>query len=162
MGKRASGDSSGSRMGWEMGLDETTNMGIEGEKIGLASRWLGPPSMTSLDMPPLSFSRCPPKGFDLRRFLRDPFLRGFELYSLKGLLWNCKFKLFPKSTKQDHPHKKFQKVEFLLPLEDFGVLMVRDWQLNLRIGVVVIWLSKLSLLVREMIPSLPQGVHYEC
>jgi hypothetical protein len=54
-----------------MGSDQTSNVGIEGEM--------------SL------------KEFDLIRFLRDPFLRGFELYSLEGLLCGRKFKLFLKS-----------------------------------------------------------------
>jgi hypothetical protein len=33
-----------------MGLDKTFNVGIEEKKIGLASKWLGSPSMASLDM----------------------------------------------------------------------------------------------------------------
>ena len=85
-------------MGLEMALDETSNGGIEGERIGMASKWLGSPSIASLDMPPLIFFKYPPNGIDLRRYLRDPFLRGFELYSLEGLLCSRKFKLFPKST----------------------------------------------------------------
>ena len=80
-----------------MGLNETSNVGIEGEKIGIASRWLGSPSRASLVIASLSFSRCSPKEFDLGCFLRDPFLRGFELYLIEGLLSSRKFKLFPKS-----------------------------------------------------------------
>ena len=59
MGKRASGDSSGSSMGSEMGSKLVSVVGIEGEKIGLVSRWLGSPSMGSLDMPSLNSSQCP-------------------------------------------------------------------------------------------------------
>ena len=33
---------------------------IEGEKIGLASMWLGSPYMASLALPSLGFSRCFP------------------------------------------------------------------------------------------------------
>ena len=32
-------------------LDKISNMGIDGERIGMASRQLGSPSMVSLDMP---------------------------------------------------------------------------------------------------------------
>ena len=72
-------------MGLEMATVGTSNVGIEGERIVMASRWLGSP-IASLDTPPLNFSRYPPKGFDLRHFLRNHFLRGFELYSREGLL----------------------------------------------------------------------------
>jgi len=44
-------------MGLEMG-SKTINMGIEGEKIEFISKWLGSPSMASLDMPSLNFSQC--------------------------------------------------------------------------------------------------------
>ena len=80
-----------------MGSKLISVVGIGGEKIGLASTWLGSPSMASLVLPSLGFSRCSPLEFDLGCFLRDPFLRGFELYSLDGLLCSRKFKLFPKS-----------------------------------------------------------------
>jgi hypothetical protein len=43
-------------MGLKMGLDETSNMGIEGERIEMASRWVGSLYMASLDMLPLSSS----------------------------------------------------------------------------------------------------------
>jgi hypothetical protein len=36
--KKAQGESLGSRIGLEMGSDETSNMGIEGKKIGITSR----------------------------------------------------------------------------------------------------------------------------
>jgi hypothetical protein len=39
-----------------MGSDKTFNVGIEDEKIGLASKWLGSPSMASLDMSSLNSS----------------------------------------------------------------------------------------------------------
>jgi hypothetical protein len=42
-----------------MGLNETSNMGIEGERIGMASKWLGSPSIDSLDKPSLNSSQCP-------------------------------------------------------------------------------------------------------
>jgi hypothetical protein len=38
-----------------MGSDKTSNMGIE-EKIGLASKWLGSPSMASLEISSLNSS----------------------------------------------------------------------------------------------------------
>jgi len=44
-------------MGLEMG-SKTFNMGIEAEKIEFISKWLGSPSMASLDMPSLNFSQC--------------------------------------------------------------------------------------------------------
>ena len=69
-----------------MGSKLISVVGIEEEKMGLASKRLGSPSMTSLVIPFLGVSRCSPLEFDLGRFLRDPFLRGFELYSLGGLL----------------------------------------------------------------------------
>jgi hypothetical protein len=34
-------------------------MGTEGERIGIASKWLGSPSMGLLDMPSLNSSQCP-------------------------------------------------------------------------------------------------------
>jgi hypothetical protein len=37
-----------------MDSDKTSNVGIEEEKIGLASKWLNSPSMASLDMPSLN------------------------------------------------------------------------------------------------------------
>ena len=52
--------------------------------------------------------------------------------SLPGLTYGVYLVLFlkpgPTHNKKDHSHKKFQKVEFLLSLEDLdsGVLMVRD------------------------------------
>jgi hypothetical protein len=67
-----------------MGLDKISNVGIEGERIGVASRWLGSPSMASLDMSSLNSSQCP--IWEYRCFLRGLFLRGFKLYSLEGLL----------------------------------------------------------------------------
>jgi hypothetical protein len=69
-----------------MGLNFIFGVGIEGEMIGVDSRWLRSPSMAPLDMPSLNLSKCPSKGLDLRIFLRDPFLRRFKLYALKGLL----------------------------------------------------------------------------
>jgi len=39
-----------------MGSDETSTVGIKGERIGMASTWLGSPSMGSLDTPFLDFS----------------------------------------------------------------------------------------------------------
>jgi hypothetical protein len=42
-----------------MGLNEASNVGIEGERIGIASRWLGSPYMGSLDIPSLNSSQCP-------------------------------------------------------------------------------------------------------
>ena len=93
------------RIGLEMGSKLISVVGIEGEKIGMSSTWLGSPSIASLVIRSLGFSRCPPKEFDLRRFLRDPFLRGFELYSLEGLLFN----VLPKSA---------SKRSSLIPKED--------------------------------------------
>jgi hypothetical protein len=46
-------------MGCEMGSDKTSSVGIEGEKIGLTSKWLGSPSMVLLDMPPLNSFQYP-------------------------------------------------------------------------------------------------------
>ena len=60
-------------MGLEMGSYSQSNVGIEGERIRVASRWLRSPSMTSLDMSSLSLSNCPSKGLDLKSFLRDLF-----------------------------------------------------------------------------------------
>jgi hypothetical protein len=40
-------------MGLKMGLDVSFIMGIEGEKIEFIPKWLGSPSMASLDMPSL-------------------------------------------------------------------------------------------------------------
>jgi hypothetical protein len=69
-----------------MGLNFISNVGIEWEKIGVDSRWLCSPSMASLDMPSLSFSKCLSKGLDLKSFQRDPFLKRYKLYVLNGLL----------------------------------------------------------------------------
>jgi hypothetical protein len=44
-------------MGLKMGSDETSNVGIEGERIEMASRWVGSLSMASLDKTPLSSSQ---------------------------------------------------------------------------------------------------------
>jgi len=49
-------------MGLEMGLYSISKVGIEGERIIVASRWLRSSSMASLDMPSLSLSNCPSKG----------------------------------------------------------------------------------------------------
>jgi hypothetical protein len=46
-------------MGLKMGPNKLSNLGIEGEEIGMASNWLGYPSMASLDMPSSSSSQCP-------------------------------------------------------------------------------------------------------
>jgi hypothetical protein len=43
-------------MDLKMGSDEISNVGIEGERIGVASKWLGSPSMESLDMLSLNSS----------------------------------------------------------------------------------------------------------
>jgi hypothetical protein len=69
-------------MGLKMGSNFISNVGIEREKIGVDSRWLCSPSM-----PSLSLSKCPSKGLDLKSFQRDPFLRRFKLYVLKGLFF---------------------------------------------------------------------------
>jgi hypothetical protein len=73
-------------MGLKMGSNFISNVGIEREKIGVDSRWLCSPSMASLDMPSLSLYKCPSKGLDLKSFQRDPILKRFKLYVLKGLL----------------------------------------------------------------------------
>ena len=73
-------------MGLKIGLNESSKVGVEGEKMRLSSKWLRSPSIASLKMPSLTLSRCPSKGLDLRCFLRDPFLGRFRLYALKGLL----------------------------------------------------------------------------
>jgi hypothetical protein len=39
-----------------MDLKKTSNMGIKGEMIGVASKWLGSSYMASLDMPSLNSS----------------------------------------------------------------------------------------------------------
>jgi hypothetical protein len=44
-------------MDLKMGSDEISNVGIEGERIGVASKWLGSPSMESLDMLSLNYIR---------------------------------------------------------------------------------------------------------
>jgi len=62
-----------------------SKVGIEGERIRVASRLPHSPSMASLDMPSFSLSNCPSKGLDLKRFLRNLFRR-FKLYALKDLL----------------------------------------------------------------------------
>jgi hypothetical protein len=72
-------------MGLKMGSNFISNVGIEREKIGVDSRWLFSPSMASLDMASLILSKCPSKGLDLKSFQRDPFLKRFKLYVLKGL-----------------------------------------------------------------------------
>jgi hypothetical protein len=72
-------------------------VGIEREKIGVDYRWLCSPFMASLDMPSLSIYECPSKGLDFKSFQRDPFLKRFKLYVLKGLLQSEKFMLLPKS-----------------------------------------------------------------
>jgi hypothetical protein len=41
----------------KMGSAETSNVGIEGERIEMASRWVDSLSMASLDMLPLSSSQ---------------------------------------------------------------------------------------------------------
>ena len=46
-------------MGLEMGSKLISVLGIEGEKIGLASTWFGSPTMASLVIPSLGFSQCP-------------------------------------------------------------------------------------------------------
>ena len=56
-----------------MGLYSISKVGVEGERIIVASRWLCPPSMASLDMPSLSLSNCLSKGLDLKNFLRNLF-----------------------------------------------------------------------------------------
>ena len=61
-------------------------MGIEGERIGLSSRWLCSPTMALLDLPSLSLSKYPSTGLDLECFLRGPFLRRFKLHALKDFL----------------------------------------------------------------------------
>ena len=76
--------------------DGFKEVGIEGEKMRLSSKWLRSPSIALLKMPSLSLSRCPSKGLDLRCFLRYPFLGRFRLYALKGLLLSRKFKLILK------------------------------------------------------------------
>jgi hypothetical protein len=73
-------------MGLKMDLNFISNVGIEKENIGVDSRWLCSPSMASLDMPSLSLYECPSKGLDLKSFQRDPSLKRFKLYILKGLL----------------------------------------------------------------------------
>jgi len=50
-----------------MGSYSISNVGIDEERIRVASRWLRSPSMASLDMPSLSLL----KGFDLKNFLRN-------------------------------------------------------------------------------------------
>ena len=62
-------------MGLDMGLYSISNVGIEGERITVASRWLCSPSMASLEIPSLSLSNCPSKGLDLKSFLRSLFRR---------------------------------------------------------------------------------------
>jgi hypothetical protein len=73
-------------MGLKMGSNFISNVGIEREKIGVDSRWLCSPSMASLDMLSLSLYERPSKGLDLKSFQRDPFLKRFKLYVLKGIL----------------------------------------------------------------------------
>jgi hypothetical protein len=104
-----------------MGLNFISSVGIKGEMIGVDSRWLRSPSMASLDMPFLSLSKCPSKGLDLRSFLRDPFLRRFKLYALKGL-----YEAGSLRSSQNHHWKGFPRVEFLLPLVDFEVQLGWD------------------------------------
>jgi hypothetical protein len=72
-------------MGSKMGSNFISNVDVEREKIGVNSRELCSPSMASLDMPSLSLSKYPSKGLDLKSFQRDPFLKRFKLYILKGL-----------------------------------------------------------------------------
>ena len=59
-------------MGLKTGSYSISNVGIEGERIRVASRWLHSP-MASIDMPSLSLSNCLSKGLDLKSFLRDMF-----------------------------------------------------------------------------------------
>jgi hypothetical protein len=73
-------------MGLKMGSNFISNGGIERERIGVNYRWLCFSSMASLDMPSLNLSKYPSKGLDLKSFQRDPFLKRFKLYVLKGLL----------------------------------------------------------------------------
>jgi hypothetical protein len=42
-----------------MGSEKISNVGIEEERIGLASKWLGSLSMASLNMSSLNSSLCP-------------------------------------------------------------------------------------------------------
>ena len=82
--------------GFNGGFIEWSSVGIEGEKIGLFSRWFCSPTMASLDLPSFSLPKYSSRGSDLKSFLRDLFWR-FKLYALKYLLWSRKFKLLPKS-----------------------------------------------------------------
>jgi hypothetical protein len=45
----------------------------------------------------------------IKMLSEGPFLIGFKLYSLKGLLWDWKFKLFPKSASNRSSSQEISK-----------------------------------------------------
>ena len=53
-------------MGLKIVLNESSKVGVEGEKMRLSSKWLRSPSIASLKMQSSSLSRRPSKGLDLR------------------------------------------------------------------------------------------------